>query len=133
MMNYAKIATLLATPHPVSGAWAENNAEAADQFNVDDIERNVKSVSGQDLLEAVVPTEYNGLSDGEKQLLLAIIGMGTIIVNATNTRTVLLNMFGSGTVTRDNLQKLQTETVSLATQERLGTIYEGHIQQAKAI
>ncbi len=133
MNNSRDIRTELDAGHPVTGEYNANNLLAADQLNAMNIVQNVKTVSGQDLFEAVVPSEYNALTSDQKQLFQMLVGMGTILVNAPNTRGSLLSVFGNGTATRDNLANLQTETVSQATAKGWGYLYEGHIQAARAL
>ncbi len=57
--------------------------------------------------------------------------MGTILVNATNTRAALLAMFGAATTTRVNLAALQTETVSWGVKEGFGFIAPGDVENAR--
>ena len=52
MADIAKLKTLLASPHPVSGAWADSDAAAAAQGNVVDMEENIDSLSGDQLFTA---------------------------------------------------------------------------------
>ncbi|MFH0982037.1 MAG: hypothetical protein V2A79_10905 [Planctomycetota bacterium] len=90
---------------------ALSDQEAANAINAMTKQGVVDSVSGQDLFEAVVPAEFALLTDAQKALLYAIVGMGTIRVNGTNTKTALLSMFAAGTTTRANLAVLQKCTV----------------------
>jgi len=105
--------------------------EVANDLNIVYREVDVESVTGQDIFEAVVPSEYNALTDKQINLLHAIIGMGSLFVNGTNTRTALLSMFGSGTTTRTNLAALQKRNVSRAQELGLPYVYEGHVQEAR--
>ena len=91
---------------------AVSDQEAANTINAMTKEGDVTSVSGQDIFEAVTATDFAALSDAQKSLLYAIIGMGTILVNGTNTKAALLAMFGPGTDTRANLAVLQKQTVA---------------------
>ena len=107
-----------------------SDAQAAASFATLDRERNVTTVSGQEIFEAVVAADYTALSADDRQLFLAIVGMGTILVNGTNTKTALTTMFAA-TPTLANLAALQTETVSRATELGLGLVKVGHIQEAR--
>ncbi len=134
MMDIVALKVELLAGHPSTGAYSiGSDSFAAEELNAKNVVRDVESVSGQAIFEAVVLDDYNALTSEQKQLLSTIIGMGTILVNGTNTRIALLSMFGIGTTTRSALGELQTETVSRATLLGLGTVYEGHIQQARAI
>ena len=101
--------------------------QIADSLNTINRTKSVQTVSGQDIFEAIVPTEFVALTADQKNLLYAIIGMDTIRVNGTNTRTALLSMFGVGTTTRANLAALQTVPVSRAVELGLGIVTEKDI------
>ena len=105
--------------------------DVADSLNVVNREMDVDMVSGQDIFEAVVPSEFTPLSADQKSLFYAIIGMGSVMVNGTNTRTALLDMFGAGTTTRNNLAVLQKRDVSRAGELGISFVYEGHVQEAR--
>lgn len=136
-MNYAALKVRLDAGHPVTGAFDADHAMAAVQFHVVNRSRPVATVEGQEVFEAVDPADFGSLSDAQKALLYAIVGMGSIQVNGPNTRGALLAMFASGTETRANLAALQTEAISLAVElaEELGSsdIKAGHIQRARAL
>lgn len=74
--------------------------------------REVGSVTGQDIFEAVVPGHYTALSAENKQLFGTIVGMGEIKVSGTNTKAALAAMFSGATATLDALAALQTVQVS---------------------
>ncbi len=105
--------------------------EVATDLNIVYREVDVQSVSGQEIFETVIPSEYNALTDKQINLLHAIMGMGSILVNGANTRTALLTMFGPGTTTRSNLAALQKRDVSRAQELGFPYVYEGHIQEAR--
>jgi len=105
--------------------------EVANDLNIVYRTQDVESVTGQDIFEAVVRSEYVALSADDKELLHVIISMGSILVNGTNTKAALLAMFGGGTTTRTNLATLQIRDVSRAQELGLPFVYEGHIQEAR--
>ena len=56
------------------------------------------------ILDATDISEYNALSDDDKTLYHLIISAGIVdLQDGTNTRTVLMAIFGPGTTTRANL------------------------------
>ena len=132
MADLNKLKTELDTDPLERGYASMADVAAAVDLNTEYRTRDVLSVSGQQLFEAVDPTDFAGLSDAQKALLYAIVGMGTILVNGTNTKAALLAMFGAGTTTRSNLATLQTETFSRATEIGLGGVKVGYVQQARA-
>lgn len=106
-MDYTTLKTELDTDPLIRNYAAMTDAEAAASLAVADRQMNVNSVTGQEIFEATVPAEYNALPAASKDLFHAIIGMGTVLVNGTNTKAALLAMFGVGTTTRANLAALQ--------------------------
>ena len=119
-MDYAKLKVELTVDPLARGYAGMSDTQAADSLNALNRTVNVASVTGQDIFEAVVPGEYAALTADQKSLLHALIGMGTIKVNATNTKAALLAMFGAGTTTRANLVALQKTPCSRATELDLG-------------
>ncbi len=130
-MDYEVLKAELIAGHPVTGAYDADASIAAAQINAVNCTEDVESVTGQDIFEAVVPAEYTALSDAHKTLLGMILSLGTILVNGTNTKTALLDMFGGGTITRTNLAALQKRDVSRAGELGLGFVYPGHIENAR--
>ena len=130
-MDYIALKAELIAGHPDTGAYDADAAIAAGQLNAMNRERNVESVTGQDIFEAAVPSEYNALTTEQKTLFLGIVGMGTILVNGMNTKAALLAMFGPTTTTRTNLAALQKEAISRATELGFGTVKAGDVQRAR--
>lgn len=113
------------------GLAGMTHEEANADLHLENIEHTVESITGQQLFEAVDSTDLAGLSSDDKVVLMGIVGMGTILVNGTNTKVTLLAMFGAGTQTRTNLGKLQTEMVSWANLHFRG-LRAGDVQRARA-
>lgn len=132
-MDFAAVAAELATGHPDTGAYDADDAVAAGELNAVNRTVSVESVTGQQLFEAVVPAHYNALSSDFKTLFGTIVGMGTIPVNGTNTKAALTQMFSGQTATLNALAALQTQQVSRAVELGLGLIFEGTVQQARAL
>ncbi len=130
-MNFARL-TSEVTNDPLEREYAGmTDSEVAARGAVKDRTRDVTSISGQDLFEAVDPEDFANLTDSDKATLFGIIGMGTILVNGANTKAALLSVFGSGTQTRINLAALQTETIDRWTELGLGDVKPGHVQNAR--
>jgi len=123
--------TEITTDPLTRGYSGMSDLEIANDLNTVYRQVNVESVTGQGLFEATVPSEYNTLTDKQISLFHAIVGMGDIKVNGTNTKTALLAMFGVGTTTRTNLAALQKQDVSRAQELGIPYVYEGHVQEAK--
>jgi hypothetical protein len=75
-------------------------------------------VSGADIFNAIVPSEFGSLTAANKDLVRDVFGLGDSInvSTGTNARTVLLNAFAAGTTTRTNLATLVTQTQSRASE-----------------
>jgi len=120
------------TNDPLSRGYSGmNDEEVAIDMNTVYREEDVATVEGQDIFEAVVPSEYNALTDKQVNLLHAIIGMGSIRVNGSNTKTALLAMFGAGTTTRGNLASLQKRDVSRGVELGAGIVKPGNVWEAR--
>jgi hypothetical protein len=132
-VNYAILKSELDDDPEGRGYSGMTDAEAADDLNAEYREANVESVTGQQIFEAAFPAEYDALSAGQKATFHAIVGMGDILVNGTNTKAALLAIFATGTTTRANLAALQKRPVSRATELELPSIDPGNIKSARAM
>ncbi len=130
-MDYDKIATLLGAAHPVSGAWSQDNAAIADQFNVKDIVRIRSSMSGDEVFGTTVKSEFSNLSNEKRQLWMSFCARPQIDPrNSANIDTVEF-IFGNPSDTLTALSKARKEMISLATRENLGKVGEGHTQKVR--
>ncbi len=130
-MDLVALKAELDAGHPVTGAYDVDDAVAADQLNVVNRTVNIESVTGQQIFEAVVPAHYIALDADKKQLFGVIVGMGTILVNGTNTKLALTTMFSGATATLSALAALQTEQLSRAAELGLGFVAPGHVENAR--
>ena len=131
-MNIQDLKTELTTDPLTRGYAGMTDVAAADSLNTVDRVSPVKSVTGQQIFEAVVPAHYNALSAEYKQLFGVIVGMGTIEINSTNTKAALVAMFTGATATLQALAALQTNTFSRAEELGLGVVYPAHVTHARA-
>ena len=131
-MDYVALKAELATGHPTTGAYDKDDAVAAEQLNV--VNRTVPrdTITAAELLEAIAATDHAALDSGKRQLLYAMLTMDTINIAGPRTRKLLEEVFDSGT-SHTNLKSLETKSVSRAAELGFGTIYEGTIQQARAL
>lgn len=131
-MNIQALKTLLAVDHPVSGAWNPGDAQAANQFMAEDISRVKSAMSGDELFAATDKGEFGGLTDHKQQIWLAFCGRDSINPGSVANVELVEWVFGDPSITRSALLAARTEMISLATQESLGDVKTGHIQQARA-
>ena len=94
--------------------------------------RDVDAVSPTDIYEAIVPSEYVGLTDAEKLQLSDIFSLPEVRLGG-NAEVVLTNAFGAGTTTRTNLLALTTVTVTLAAELGIGLVHAGDVAGARAL
>ena len=75
-----------------------------------------ENIDGQELQMAVVTSEYDNLTDKQRDLWLTILsaGAGIIAVSDGRVKAQIAAIWGAGTTTRDNLVALQTRTASRA-------------------
>ena len=130
-MNLTVLKAELTDDPESRGYTGMNDAEAAADLNTVYRTVDVKTVTGQEIFEAVVPTHYNVLAAEQKQLFGVIVGMGTILVNGTNTKAALVAMFAGAVETLQALAALQTRTVSRAVELGLGFVSPGHVENAR--
>lgn len=90
------------------------------------------SVSGAEIYNAIVPSEWSALNATQQQYVRDIFSLGDAIdvSSGTNTRTVLLSIFGAGTTTRTNLAELVATQISRAEQLDLGTVEGSEVYEA---
>ena len=130
MADIAKLKGLLASPHPVSGAWAEDDAAAAAQGNEVDMEENIDSLSGDQLFTATDATEFAALTDTKKLLWVSWCNGDRDPHNAANVAFVTF-IFGGSSNTLAALAELRKHPVSLFQKEGVGLVQPGHIQNAR--
>ena len=107
-MNLDNLLNELAKPEMA----ALSDAAAAAALAAKTVTRNRDSVATWEIFEAIAPADYTALSAANKSLLGTVLSLGSVSVNGTNTKGVLLGMFAAGTATRTALVALATETVS---------------------
>ena len=95
------------------GYLGMTDQQAADAMNDNAKgERAREDIPTHEIFEATVKSEWDALSNSDKQLYQSMASMGTIDVSGSNTRASLLDLFGPATATRTNLAALNTEPAS---------------------
>ena len=121
MPNYQALSVELTTDPTGLGYAGKTHAEAAALLNgaavTTQVERTL--VPGYEVWEAIVPAEWAALTAGEKQRVQTIVSMDPINLRGSNTRASLAAAFGPGTVTRANLNALQTQTITQSRAEMI--------------
>lgn len=109
------------------------DAQAADSLNVADRAFDRTSLSGSEIYNALVPSEFQSLTAAQKEFVRDVFSLGDAIdvSTGTNARTVLLSAFGAGTTTRINLGALVASTRSRADELGLSRVREGTVADAR--
>lgn len=74
----------------------------------------VSSIETADVIEATVKSEYDSLSQADKDLYAMFVSAGTINPDGSNTKATFSALFGVGTQTRTNLLALAARPASRA-------------------
>jgi len=131
MADIAKLTTLLASPHPISGAWNADSALALAQGKTVDMTQNKSSLSGNDLFTSTDATEFAALTDVKKQMWVSWCNSDRDPFNAQNVAFVNY-IFGGGSDTLTALGVLRLQAVSLFAKEGVGKISTSDITKARA-
>lgn len=131
MADIAKLKILLASPHPASAAWAEDDAAAAAQGHVVDLTENISSLSGNDLFTSTNSTEFEVLSDADQQKWISWCNTDRDPFNSVNIAFVDF-IFGPDSATKTVLAALRVRAVSLWQKEGQGNVVATHIEHARA-
>ena len=147
-MDIAKIKTLLASDHPVSGAWNEDDALAADQFNAANITHVspvamrwvVRWAGRHDIFTVLGAGSSSGNKDIRKLCKAALVMVNNPRIPDFDVADPELNEMFQALVTgeivtqdqKDDLFAMGVSMISLATQEGLATVNATHIAHARA-
>lgn len=115
----------------VRGYSGMSDQAAADSLNTENRDVDVDLVKSAVVLEAIVISEYNVLTDAQKALVNAMLAMGEMDPHGPNTKAIFAVIFDPGTVTRTNLLALSIETVSRGVELGIGTVKSGDVDRAR--
>jgi hypothetical protein len=96
------------------------------------------NLTGSAIFNAIVPSEFTALTADQQRFVRDVFSLGDAVDvgPGTNARTVLLDAFGAGTTTRDNLIEAVTvylsRAVELSLLGRSPSIGPAHVAQARA-
>lgn len=112
--------------------------QVADDLNTAYREIIRSNLSGSTIFNAIVPSEFSALTADQQRFVRDVFSLGDAVDVGpnTNARTVLLNAFGAGTTTRDNLVAAVTFNVTRAEElDLLGRSPEigpAHVAEARS-
>lgn len=101
-------------------------------LNAETRSRNRTSMTGSEIINAVVPSEYSALGDPAKELLWNVVHLGTVDPFGVEA-DLLIDVFGSGSATIVALAQARVEAVSRATELGFGRVRAGDVQSARRI
>ena len=129
-MDIVKLKTELTAGHPNTGAYDTDDALAATQLNVVNRSKNLASLTGSEVMNAIVKTDFDGLSDTNKQQVWNILHLGTINPFGIEA-DMMIGIFGGGSATITALKTIRKVSVSRAGELGHGVIREGHVREAR--
>lgn len=139
MVNFSDLKIEVVTDPISLGYASKSDQEIADLLNevLSTLEvgrkRDREEVASWEILEQTELSELKNLPPEKLTRYYAILAMGIINVQATNIRTIMLDLFAAGTTTRSNLAAFQTFSISRANFLGLPVIKPGDVEEAKAI
>ena len=109
-------------------------AEIVTSLNTKNRTRVLDTLSSAQIYEAIVPSEFQALTDAQRLLIRDVFGLGNSVQvgPSTNARSVLVGILGGGSDSITALAALLEETISRATELGLGIVTEGDIIKAEA-
>jgi hypothetical protein len=108
-----------------------NDAEAAADLNTVYRTQNVESMEATVIANVIDKTQWDGLSDTDKDIIWNLLHMGTL--NPWGIEAdIFVDVFGAGSATITALAALRVEDISRAAELGLGEVSEGDVQKARA-
>lgn len=132
-MNWGALREELSSD-PLSREYAGmTDSDAADDLNTAYRDVTRGTLSGATIFNAIVPSEFGALTDAQQRFVRDVFSLGDAVDvgPGTNARTVLLDAFGTGTTTRDNLVAAVSVTISRASELGLGSVRGTDVKLAR--
>lgn len=115
------------------GYSSMTSAAAAVSLSTVNRTRSRSVISAYEVVDAIVPAEWNILTTAEQRRIELIISAGQVNVLNANVRAAFLAAFGAGTATRTNLAALQTENISRVVELGLPAVHAGDVAYARTL
>jgi len=130
MADIVKLKTEIDTDPLARGYSGMSDAAVAVDINTVYRTVNKDTMTGTEVLNAIVKSEFNALTAENKQLVWDLIHLGTLNPFGLEA-SLLTDAFGGGSSTITALAALRKTNVSRAEELGLGHVYEGHVQEAR--
>jgi len=132
-MDYQALKTELLAGHPTTGAYDASSETAVTQINAVNRPYTIPAMSGKQLMDLTDPTEYQGLTDGEKAQWLALTSHDLVNTEVGGMGQVIgTDIFGAGT-TASNIGAARDTTISRATELGFGVVTPGDVEYARLL
>ena len=89
-------------------------------------------MSGSEVLQSVVPSEYNALTAEKKDQFWGLVGIG-VLDPWGKEADVMIDIFGAGSATITALAVARIQLVSRAVELGFGRVETGDVQCARAL
>jgi hypothetical protein len=134
MINYTLLAAELAAGHPITGAYDADDALAAEQGNLANVEVN-KLTTPQEAADATDANEFNALPDADQNLWVGILSWDSINLNEGIGLATATGIWAgaAGTITRPALIATRTHLVGRFEELGFGRVRTADITQARSI
>lgn len=120
--------------HPGTGAYDANADIAKDQINAENRAVANDSLSGKEFKDAIDATEFDALTDPQKQLAYTLFNSDSLDASVGSIdRQTAVTLFAGMTTTLAAISALQTKNISRAAELGLGTVATGDILAARAL
>ena len=130
-MKYQVLRTEVESDPNGRGYSGMSDSAVAIDMNTSYVSQNRTSMTGSEIVNAVVISEFNGLSADDKQLFWDIVHLGTINPFGVEA-TILTSVFGGGSDTIMALAVARVVTITRANELGLGTVKTGYIEKVRA-
>ena len=130
-MDYVALKAELTDDPLTRGYSGMTDEEAATDLNTVYREKNRTSMSGSEVLNAVNATQWAELTDAQRQTVWNVVHLGTINPFGVEA-TLLIGVFGAGTATITALAAARLDSMSRAAELGLGSVFAGHVHDARA-
>jgi hypothetical protein len=108
------------------------SVEVAEDLNTKYRSRIKASMSGDEIAQSVNSTEYEALTDTQKELLLTLTSRGELDPKSGGfAHMVLVDLFGAGSTTIASLSSNRNESISRAEEINITRIRPGEIEEAR--
>jgi len=131
MNDLAKLKAVLAGGHPGTGAYSVDDAIAAVEINVENINQPVTLLTGEQLFDATVKTEFAGLTEAKQTMWVTFCNRAAINPYGSANVDFVKFIFGAASATVTALIALRTKKVSHATDEGFTRVRPGTITEAR--